>query len=62
MLRAASSWVVLSALAAGVPTAVPWVAIYVTNPLLLVTVVGTAVAASVTTLTPTITDRVSDRT
>ena len=48
-------------LAAGVPAAVLWVAVYVTSPSLVVTVVGTAVAASVTILAPTITDRMSQR-
>lgn len=52
----------LGTLAAGIPAAVLWVSIYVTSPPLLVTVVGTAVAASVTILAPTITDRITDQT
>jgi membrane-associated phospholipid phosphatase len=49
-------------LVAGIPAAVLWVAIYLTSPPLVVTVVGTAVAASVTILAPTITDRVTSGT
>jgi membrane-associated phospholipid phosphatase len=43
---------------AGVPVAVLWVGIYVTSPPLLVTVVGTAVAAGVTIAAPSLAERV----
>ncbi len=48
------------AVLAGIPIALLWVAIYVTAPPLVVTVVGTAVAAGVTVAAPTLIN--SDRT
>jgi membrane-associated phospholipid phosphatase len=44
---------------AGVPIAVIWVLIYVTSPPLVVTVVGTALAAGLTIAAPTLADRVA---
>ncbi|MFC4360436.1 phosphatase PAP2 family protein [Halobium salinum] len=44
---------------AGIPIAALWVGIYVTSPPLLVTVVGTAVAAGATIATPSLAERIS---
>lgn len=44
---------------AGLPIAVLWIGIYVTSPPLLVTVVGTAVAAGVTVAAPSLAERVT---
>jgi membrane-associated phospholipid phosphatase len=50
---------ILETLLAGVPIGVVWVGIYVTSPPLVVTVLGTAVAAGLTILAPSLVDRVS---
>jgi membrane-associated phospholipid phosphatase len=44
---------------AGVPVAIIWIAIYVTSPPLVVTVVGTALAAGATILAPSVAERAS---
>ena len=46
-------------LVAAIPIAVAWVAIYTTSPPLIVTVIGTAIAAGLTVLAPTLSDRLS---
>ena len=56
-LRPTSTLTVREAVVAGVPIAVLWVAIYATSPPLVVTVLGTAVAAATTVAAPTIAER-----
>ncbi|SFR57504.1 PAP2 superfamily protein [Halogeometricum rufum] len=57
VVRPSSQLSLRETVAAGVPVAVLWVGVYVTSPPLLVTVVGTAVAAGVTIAAPTLAGR-----